>query len=90
MTLNMVTASTMVRVVETKKPEYYEQIRLPGGKLVRDTNPSDLYAMLEKLNLPGFSHNMGRNTLLDLYEQHIEAIGKAAAEKAVDDFLAQP
>ncbi len=84
----MVSASTMVRVVELKKPEHYEQIRLPGGKLVRDTPPTELFNMLAKMNMDGFSHTMAKNRALDLYEQHIEAIAKAAAEKAVADYLA--
>ena len=84
--LNMVSA-TSVRVVEMKRPDYYEEIKLPGGKLVRDTPPSELYGLLEKLSLPGFSHSMPRNAALDLYERHIDEIGKVAAEKAVAEFL---
>ncbi len=81
-------SGSMVRVIEVKPQSHYEQIKLPGGQLVRDTHPTELYALLEKLNMPGFSHTIPRNAALDLYERHIEAIAKEAAAKAVDSFLA--
>jgi hypothetical protein len=63
-------------------------LRLPDGKSVGDVDGTALCRWLEKLRIPGASHNLGKEAAARIYADHIGRIERAGAEKALADYFA--
>ena len=60
-----------------------------GNRKVGDVDSSEIARQLIARDVAGVSHKNGREANLAAYSAHIEAIGKAAADRAVSEWLNQ-
>jgi hypothetical protein len=67
----------------------YDALSWFGGRKIIDVDGSEIARQLIGRNVPNISHNNGREQNLAAYSQHIEGIGKAAADQAVAQWLAK-
>jgi hypothetical protein len=87
----MIFGSTIggVNTRHVRQAEEFAELRLPGGRKVRDVSEAELYRLLEKMLVPGFGHTNPRNANLELYEKHLNEIAQAAADAAIAHYLDQ-
>ncbi len=76
-----------VNQVITKTAADFDHVRVPGGRVVKDCTEGELYAIFEKMGIPGFSHTASRVSNLQKYSEYLEEIGKAASDAAIAQFL---
>jgi hypothetical protein len=65
----------------------HDNLRLPGGKRLQEASDSELAAVVTKLGIEGGGSSAGRATNADLYAGHLETVGNAARDRAIEDFL---
>ena len=71
---------------ERQRSEFVSPL-LPGGANVAQTHSSDLIRILTDAGVPGVSASNVRSANLDAYQKHLDAIGNAAADAAVNAWL---
>ena len=69
-----------------QRPEFISP-KLPGGKNVAEVHSSELITILTDAEVPGVSCSNARGANLDAYQRHLDEIGNAAAETAVNAWL---
>jgi hypothetical protein len=68
-------------------PTPNDGLLLPSGKTVGAADSETLRSEFSRLSVPGFNHSLGRNAAIELYANHLAAIGKAGADAAVAAWL---
>lgn len=60
---------------------------VPDGRQVSSVPRTELYSILARLKIPGFSHQNGIQTNVEAYEAHLRSIAAAAGQAAVSEWL---
>ncbi len=73
--------------IVTKTAADFDNVRVPGGRFVKDCTEGELYSIFEKIGVPNFSHTRSRVANLQSYSELLDEIGKTAADAAITQFL---
>ena len=65
----------------------FDHLPFFGGETVGNVASDEIARALIARNVPGISHTNGREANLSAYSQHLEKLGKAAADRAVNDWI---
>ena len=68
----------------------FDNLILPKGRGASELSNGDLAKILIERNVSGVSHSRGREANLQVYAAFLDKIRKAAADKAVSDWLGKP
>ena len=68
-------------------PKHLRDIKLPTGATLGDLKPADVARLCALAGIPGASHENGIQKNAELLSSTLEAIGREAAEKAIDSWL---
>jgi hypothetical protein len=66
----------------------HDPLPIGGGRKVGDVDTATLTGVLERLNIPGFSHSSGRQSNIEAYKQEHDRVHDAAGKAAVAEWLA--
>ncbi len=73
--------------IVTKTAAEFDNVRVPGGRVVKDCTEGELYSIFEKIGVPNFSHTRSHVANLQSYAELLDEIGKTAADAAIAQFL---
>ena len=64
-------------------PSHYDDLLLPNGKRVGETESGELYRTFDRLKVPGFDHHLGRIAAIEKFAAEVARVAQKGADEAV-------